>query len=63
MKKLLIMIIASLTSVLTMYGQDKKWRFAVVGDTYAPQAYTIKKIIPSLIDNNITKLKFTYLCY
>lgn len=54
MKKLLIMIIASLTSVLTMYGQDKKWRFAVVGDTYAPQAYTIKKIIPSLIVNNIT---------
>ena len=53
MKKLLIMIIASLTSVLTMYGQDKKWRFAVVGDTYAPQAYTIKKIIPSLIDNKV----------
>lgn len=58
MKKLLIMIIASLTSVLTMYGQDKKWRFAVVGDTYAPQAYTIKKIIPSLIDNKVEVVLF-----
>lgn len=52
------MIIASLTSVLTMYGQDKKWRFAVVGDTYAPQAYTIKKIIPSLIDNKVEVVLF-----
>ena len=43
MKKLLIMIIVSLTSVLTMYGQDKNWRFAVVGDTHVPQAYTIKR--------------------
>ena len=60
MKKLLIMIIASLTSVLTMYGQDKKWRFAVVGDTYAPQAYTIKKIIPSLIDNKVEVVLFVY---
>lgn len=58
MKKLLIMIIASLTSVLTKNGQDKKWRFAVVGDTYAPQAYTIKKIIPSLIDNKVEVVLF-----
>lgn len=58
MKKILIMIIACLASMLTMYGQDKNWRFAVVGDTHVPQAYTIKKIIPSIIENKVEVVLF-----
>lgn len=39
--------------MLAMYGQDKDWRFAVVGNTHVLQVYIIKKIIPSLIENKV----------
>lgn len=58
MKKIIIMIIACLASVISMYGQDRRWHFAVVGDTHVPDAYTIRKIIPSLIDNKVEVVLF-----
>ena len=58
MKKIFLMIISCLASVLVMYGQDGGWRFAVVGDTHVPQAYTIKKIVPSLIANQVEVILF-----
>lgn len=58
MKKIFLMIISCLASVLVMYGQDGGWRFAVVGDTHVPQAYTIKKIVPSLIANQVDVILF-----
>lgn len=58
MKKIFLMIISCLASVLVMYGQDGVWRFAVVGDTHVPQAYTIKKIVPSLIANQVEVILF-----
>lgn len=58
MKKIFLIIISCLASVLVMYGQDGGWCFAVVGDTHVPQAYTIKKIVPSLIANQVEVILF-----
>lgn len=58
MKKIFLMIISCLASVFVMYGQDGGWRFAVVGDTHVPQAYTIQKIVPSLIENKVEVVLF-----
>lgn len=59
MKKIFLMIISCLASVLVMYGQNGDWRFAVVGDTHVPQAYTIRKILPSLIENKVEVVLFS----
>lgn len=56
----LIIIFSCLISAIPVSGQDAcLWRFAVVGDTHVPQAYTLQKIIPSLIEEKIEVVLFT----
>lgn len=58
MKKIIFIIFSVLVSFLPISAQNGNWHFAVVGDTHVPDAYTIKKIIPSLIENKVEVVLF-----
>lgn len=53
-----MMIVSALISFISISAQNSDWHFAVVGDTHVPDAYTIKKLIPSLIENKVEVVLF-----
>lgn len=57
MKKTILTAIFYCVSLIMAFA-NSSWRFAVVGDTHVPDAYTIKKMIPSLIENNVEVVLF-----
>jgi predicted MPP superfamily phosphohydrolase len=40
------------------YAKESEWRFAVVGDTHVPNAFTVQKIIPKLIEDKVEVVLF-----
>lgn len=57
MKKTILTAIFYFISLIMAFA-NSSWSFAVVGDTHVPDAYTIKKMIPSLIENNVEIVLF-----
>lgn len=43
---------------LVMAFGNNPWKFAVVGDTHVPNAYTIKKIVPKLLEDKVEVVLF-----
>lgn len=43
---------------LVMAFGGNSWKFAVVGDTHVPNAYTIKKIVPKLLEDKVEVVLF-----
>lgn len=57
MKKIILTTILSCMSLFMALGGNS-WKFAVVGDTHVPKAYTIKKIVPKLLEDNVEVVLF-----
>ena len=57
MKKTILTAILYCISLIMAFA-NSSWSFAVVGDTHVPDTYTIKKMIPSLIENNVEIVLF-----
>ncbi|WP_287677843.1 metallophosphoesterase [Bacteroides sp.] len=57
MKKLIFTAIFFSMSLVMAFGSNS-WKFAVVGDTHVPNAYTIKKIVPKLLEDKVEVVLF-----
>lgn len=57
MKKLIFIAIFFCMSLVMVFGGNS-WKFAVVGDTHVPNAYTIKKIVPKLLEDKVEVVLF-----
>ena len=57
MKKLMFTAIFFCMSLVMAFGNNP-WKFAVVGDTHVPNAYTIKKIVPKLLEDKVEVVLF-----
>lgn len=57
MKKTILTAIFYCISLI-MALANSSWRFAVVGDTHVPNAYTVKKIVPRLLEDKVEVVLF-----
>ncbi|WP_299230980.1 metallophosphoesterase [uncultured Bacteroides sp.] len=57
MKKTILTAIFYCVSLI-MALANSSWRFAVVGDTHVPNAYTVKKIVPRLLEDKVEVVLF-----
>ena len=57
MKKTILTAIFYCISLIMVFA-NSSWRFAVVGDTHVPNAYTIKKIVPRLLEDKVEVVLF-----
>lgn len=57
MKKVMFIAIFLYMSLGVAFGGNS-WRFVVVGDTHVPNAYTIRKIVPKLLEDKVEVVLF-----